>query len=221
MDHEFPNFNFNASHHGDYVAIASEPLCIVGLDIVSHSIPGKETIPEFIQIFCSYFSRLEWDSIMNAGSCDDMLNEFYRYVVIYVAFLGTKCQSTISISFYWTFCYGILRNPWALSHILILVKFDCRSFNDLGFCQTVVLIWCNICAPFSPEDSRKISNRTVVKQILLQSSCTIQVHRRLFRNVFAIESFVLHFQYTSQVVSPCASMLFMLYHLKIHNFMTF
>lgn len=111
MDHEFPNFNFNASHHGDYVAIASEPLCIVGLDIVSHSIPGKETIPEFIQIFCSYFSRLEWDSIMNAGSCDDMLNEFYRYVVTYVAFFGTKCQSTISISFYWMFCYGILQNP--------------------------------------------------------------------------------------------------------------
>ena len=23
---EFPNFNFNTSHHGDYVAIASEPL---------------------------------------------------------------------------------------------------------------------------------------------------------------------------------------------------
>ncbi|KAF7148425.1 hypothetical protein RHSIM_Rhsim03G0098000 [Rhododendron simsii] len=87
VDHEFPNFNFNASHHGDYVAIASEPLCIVGLDIVSHSIPGKETIPEFIQIFCSYFSRLEWDSIMNAGSCDDMLNEFYRYWCVKEAFV--------------------------------------------------------------------------------------------------------------------------------------
>lgn len=26
----FPNFNFNVSHHGDYVAIASEPVCLVG-----------------------------------------------------------------------------------------------------------------------------------------------------------------------------------------------
>ncbi|KAG2650394.1 hypothetical protein PVAP13_1NG193957 [Panicum virgatum] len=31
----FPNFNFNTSHQGDYVGIASEPLCLVGLDIIS------------------------------------------------------------------------------------------------------------------------------------------------------------------------------------------
>ncbi|KAI8563414.1 hypothetical protein RHMOL_Rhmol03G0109700 [Rhododendron molle] len=97
VDHEFPNFNFNASHHGDYVAIASEPLCIVGLDIVSHSIPGKVTIPEFIQIFCSYFSRLEWDSIMNAGSCDDMLNEFYRCLEL----LATILLSDQYLCRYW------------------------------------------------------------------------------------------------------------------------
>jgi 4'-phosphopantetheinyl transferase len=41
----FPNFNFNVSHHGDYVAIASEPLCLVGIDIVSFDIPqGGETV---------------------------------------------------------------------------------------------------------------------------------------------------------------------------------
>ncbi|GFZ11235.1 hypothetical protein Acr_22g0006330 [Actinidia rufa] len=86
-DSELPNFNFNASHHGDYVAIASEPICIVGLDIVSHSIPEKETIPEFIQNFSSYFSRLEWDNIVNAGSFDDLLNEFYRYWCLKEAFV--------------------------------------------------------------------------------------------------------------------------------------
>ncbi len=76
---EFPNFNFNVSHHGDYVAIASEPLCLVGLDIVSYVIPPKETVLEFIQNFSSYFSSLEWDNIINAGSCDGILVEFYRY----------------------------------------------------------------------------------------------------------------------------------------------
>ncbi|KAF3950079.1 hypothetical protein CMV_024122 [Castanea mollissima] len=76
---EFPNFNFNVSHHGDYVAIASEPLCLVGLDIVSYDIPPKETVLEFIQNFSSYFSSLEWDNIVNAGSCDGILAEFYRY----------------------------------------------------------------------------------------------------------------------------------------------
>ncbi|GAV58383.1 ACPS domain-containing protein [Cephalotus follicularis] len=76
---EFPNFNFNVSHHGDYVAIASEPLCLVGLDIVSYSISQIETTQEFIQDFSSYFSSLEWDNIINAGTDDNILNAFYRY----------------------------------------------------------------------------------------------------------------------------------------------
>ncbi|XP_007037095.2 PREDICTED: L-aminoadipate-semialdehyde dehydrogenase-phosphopantetheinyl transferase [Theobroma cacao] len=76
---DFPNFNFNVSHHGDYVAIASEPLCLVGLDIVSHMIPEKETVLEFIQNFSSCFSSLEWDQIVTAGSNDEVLTEFYRY----------------------------------------------------------------------------------------------------------------------------------------------
>ncbi|XP_061365001.1 uncharacterized protein LOC133308399 [Gastrolobium bilobum] len=75
----FPNFNFNVSHHGDYVAIASEPVCLVGLDIVCYAIPQGETITEFIQFFSSYFSSLEWDNIVNAGTSDDVLIEFYRY----------------------------------------------------------------------------------------------------------------------------------------------
>ncbi|XP_022945094.1 L-aminoadipate-semialdehyde dehydrogenase-phosphopantetheinyl transferase-like isoform X2 [Cucurbita moschata] len=52
---EFPNFNFNVSHHGDYVVIASEPLCLVGLDVVSYTIPQNEdTIA-----FCRYWSLKE------------------------------------------------------------------------------------------------------------------------------------------------------------------
>lgn len=75
----FPNFNFNVSHHGDYVAIASEPVCLVGLDIVSYDVPQGETITEFIKFFSSYFSCFEWDNIVNAGTSDDVLIEFYRY----------------------------------------------------------------------------------------------------------------------------------------------
>ena len=79
MNLKFPNFNFNVSHHGDYVAVASEPICLVGLDIVSNSIPGKESIPDFIQIFTSNLSKLEWDNVVNAGTEDEMLSIFYRY----------------------------------------------------------------------------------------------------------------------------------------------
>ncbi|KAL5193951.1 L-aminoadipate-semialdehyde dehydrogenase-phosphopantetheinyl transferase [Glycine soja] len=58
----FPNFNFNVSHH----------------DIVSYDVPLGETITEFIQFFSSYFSSLEWDNIVNSGTSNDVLTEFYR-----------------------------------------------------------------------------------------------------------------------------------------------
>lgn len=77
---DFPNFNFNVSHHGDYVAIASEPLCLVGLDIVNFMIPEKETVPEYLQNFSSYFSSSEWDRIISVGNNEEVLAEFYRYV---------------------------------------------------------------------------------------------------------------------------------------------
>ncbi|OMO62586.1 4'-phosphopantetheinyl transferase superfamily [Corchorus olitorius] len=84
---DFPNFNFNVSHHGDYVAIASEPLCLVGLDIVSHKIPEKETVLEFIHNFTSCFSSSEWDQIVTAGSNDEILTEFYRFWCLKEAFV--------------------------------------------------------------------------------------------------------------------------------------
>lgn len=89
---KFPNFNFNVSHHGDYVGIASEPICLVGLDIVCCYIPSKETVSEFIHNFSSYFSSSEWEKIVNAGSDDDVLDVFFRYWCLKEAFvkaLGT------------------------------------------------------------------------------------------------------------------------------------
>ncbi|KAG6402194.1 hypothetical protein SASPL_139069 [Salvia splendens] len=55
----FPNFNFNVSHHGDYVAIASEPVCLVGVDIVTHSVPVNEPADEFVHSFSSYWCLKE------------------------------------------------------------------------------------------------------------------------------------------------------------------
>ncbi|TVT99771.1 hypothetical protein EJB05_54856, partial [Eragrostis curvula] len=75
----FRNFNFNTSHQGDYVGIASEPFCLVGLDIVSISKPQREAVTDFINNFSSYLTDHEWNCIVRAGSPNEVLTEFYRY----------------------------------------------------------------------------------------------------------------------------------------------
>ncbi|XP_021739766.1 L-aminoadipate-semialdehyde dehydrogenase-phosphopantetheinyl transferase-like isoform X2 [Chenopodium quinoa] len=87
MRPEFPNFNFSVSHHGDLVAIASEPFCLVGLDVVSPQIPVKETTQQFVNSFSSYFSSKEWNKIIYAGTCDDMLQGLFRYWSLKEAFM--------------------------------------------------------------------------------------------------------------------------------------
>uniref|UniRef100_A0A0E0BNK2 holo-[acyl-carrier-protein] synthase n=1 Tax=Oryza glumipatula TaxID=40148 RepID=A0A0E0BNK2_9ORYZ len=82
-----PGFNFNTSHQGEYVGIASEPLCLVGLDIVCISKPQRETALEFINNFTSYLTDHEWNCIVTADSHDGMLTEFYRYWCLKEAFV--------------------------------------------------------------------------------------------------------------------------------------
>ncbi|CAI9091362.1 OLC1v1026378C3 [Oldenlandia corymbosa var. corymbosa] len=88
----FPNFNFNTSHDGDYVGIASEPVCLVGIDIATHSSPMKDSVEDFIQNFAIYFSNLEWSDIVKSDSSTKKLNVFYRYWCLKESFakaLGT------------------------------------------------------------------------------------------------------------------------------------
>ncbi|XP_052136141.1 uncharacterized protein LOC127754606 isoform X3 [Oryza glaberrima] len=82
-----PGFNFSTSHQGEYVGIASEPLCLVGLDIVCISKPQRETALEFISNFTSYLTDHEWNCIVTADSHDGMLTEFYRYWCLKEAFV--------------------------------------------------------------------------------------------------------------------------------------
>ncbi|XP_016499844.2 uncharacterized protein LOC107818355 [Nicotiana tabacum] len=122
---ELPNFNFNASHHGDFVAIASEPICLVGLDVVAQTIPEKESVEDFIESFSSYFSGLEWFNIINAGSSHQILSEFYRYWSVKEAFVkaigvgvGYKLDTV-----------EFLHKNWAN----IVVKVDGKELKDWRF----------------------------------------------------------------------------------------
>ncbi|KAI3721770.1 hypothetical protein L2E82_32788 [Cichorium intybus] len=122
---KFPNFNFNVSHHGDYVAIASEPICLVGVDIVSCFIPGKETVSDFIHNFSSYFSSSEWDNIVNAGSDDDVMDVFFRYWCLKEAFvkaLGTGVGYKLD-------CVEFQHKDWDD----IYVKVDGDALKDWNF----------------------------------------------------------------------------------------
>ncbi|CAI8602042.1 unnamed protein product [Vicia faba] len=133
----FPNFNFNVSHHGDYVAIASEPLCLVGIDIVSFDLPLGETVPDFIHSFSSYFSTLEWDNILNAATSNDILIQFYRYWSLkeaYVKAMGTTMDGKLMPLWrFWLIqlgerhCVAIARGPPKsadISYISTLKKVD-------------------------------------------------------------------------------------------------
>ncbi|KAH9619422.1 hypothetical protein KSS87_014209 [Heliosperma pusillum] len=107
MGPEFPNFNFNVSHHGDFVAIASEPFCLVGLDIVFHALPAEQIIPEYIDTFSPYFSTMEWYSIMNAGTCDDRLkvlhsDEFFTHFHMSILRTANLCVLIEKLNRYWT-----------------------------------------------------------------------------------------------------------------------
>ncbi|KAI4384083.1 hypothetical protein MLD38_009850 [Melastoma candidum] len=89
---KFPSFNFNVSHQGDYVGIASEPVRLVGFDIVSYTKPDNESVEDFLQHFRSHFTSWEWGRILEIGNCEGRLIEFYRYWSLkeaYVKAVGT------------------------------------------------------------------------------------------------------------------------------------
>lgn len=68
-----PNFNFNVSHEGDWVVLASEPLCVCGVDVAA---PGQlrranaaATPPmrEYLQLFARQFTAVERAAVLSAG----------------------------------------------------------------------------------------------------------------------------------------------------------
>ena len=78
----FLNFNFNVSHHGSIVAIASEPVCLVGVDIVDcgERPCGERTAETFFLSFESNFTASEWATIKRDAPDDHaMYEQFYRH----------------------------------------------------------------------------------------------------------------------------------------------
>ncbi|KAK9808136.1 hypothetical protein WJX73_000595 [Symbiochloris irregularis] len=89
-----PNFNFNVSHEGDYVVLASEPLCVCGIDVAApqqaRSSPTK-TFQELYETFRSQISRAEWQTILRSGHDDATREEaFQQYWSLKEAFAKAR-----------------------------------------------------------------------------------------------------------------------------------
>ncbi|CAM9579998.1 unnamed protein product [Ascophyllum nodosum] len=73
------NWNFNVSHHGKFVAIASEPVCLCGVDIVDTERRSNERGPadDYFRYFTQHFTDSEWGAIKRGVNDESKLRRFY------------------------------------------------------------------------------------------------------------------------------------------------
>jgi 4'-phosphopantetheinyl transferase len=72
----FPCFNFNVSHHADWVVLASEPHALVGVDVMDQAQqPGGSV--EFFSNMRRCFTEFEWSNILRESSEDFQLKQFF------------------------------------------------------------------------------------------------------------------------------------------------
>ncbi|CAA6659798.1 unnamed protein product [Spirodela intermedia] len=79
QSNRYLNFNFNVSHSGNFVGIVSEPVFLVGLDIVSDADFKHQAKLNLLNGLSSHFTYLEWKNIISAGNSNLMFAEFCRY----------------------------------------------------------------------------------------------------------------------------------------------
>jgi phosphopantetheinyl transferase len=78
----FPNFNFNVAHHGSYVVLASEPVSLVGVDIMTRQPTRDESPAVFFEAFRHSYSKKEWDTILSAGpDASHLYDQFLRSAI--------------------------------------------------------------------------------------------------------------------------------------------
>mmetsp|Transcript_4766 Transcript_4766/g.14137 ORF Transcript_4766/g.14137 Transcript_4766/m.14137 type:complete len:782 (-) Transcript_4766:51-2396(-) len=74
-----PNLNFNVTHHGSVVALACEPVCVVGVDVMKEDERAGSPLEDLFNSFTEYFSDEEWRTIRGAGGVEAQRAEFYRH----------------------------------------------------------------------------------------------------------------------------------------------
>lgn len=86
-----PNFNFSVSHEGDYVVLASEPLCICGCDVAAPQQLRRsknQVFQEMLKSFEKQFTRNELECIlMHAPDQGAMETAFRKHWSLKEAFV--------------------------------------------------------------------------------------------------------------------------------------
>ncbi|KAK9814129.1 hypothetical protein WJX72_001038 [[Myrmecia] bisecta] len=78
-----PNFNFNVSHEGDYVALASEPLCLCGVDVAAPQQARAQRPAGFAALQKSYQRQLtlgEWATVRSLGPDEAAMDDMFRCI---------------------------------------------------------------------------------------------------------------------------------------------
>ena len=95
-DPALPNFNFNVSHEGDYVVLASEPVCVAGVDVAApghvraRSGGGAMGLVELRDTFGGQFTAGEWRAIASAGGDEQARSAFQRHWSCKEAFVKAR-----------------------------------------------------------------------------------------------------------------------------------
>jgi len=91
LPYSLMNWNFNISHAGDWVVLASEPRCLVGVDVSKIEFTPIWRKPNFLDPYKSVFHRTEWE-FLHQYSDTSRLKQFHRLWTLkeaYVKATGT------------------------------------------------------------------------------------------------------------------------------------
>eukprot|EP00670_Eutreptiella_braarudii_P028629 CAMPEP_0174377792 /NCGR_PEP_ID=MMETSP0811_2-20130205/121660_1 /TAXON_ID=73025 ORGANISM="Eutreptiella gymnastica-like, Strain CCMP1594" /NCGR_SAMPLE_ID=MMETSP0811_2 /ASSEMBLY_ACC=CAM_ASM_000667 /LENGTH=489 /DNA_ID=CAMNT_0015529873 /DNA_START=726 /DNA_END=2191 /DNA_ORIENTATION=- len=85
-----PNFNFNISHEGRYVALATENLCVVGVDVAAPLSERNQSVPQLFANLDTVCSPREWNDIRKQGSEEQQMGAFQRRWSLKEAFVKAR-----------------------------------------------------------------------------------------------------------------------------------
>ena len=86
-------FNFNISHQGDFVVLATEEGCQVGVDVMKIEAPHSgKTLDEFFHSMRNLFTQKEWGVINSPLDPNYKLQNFYRFWTLKESYLKATGQ---------------------------------------------------------------------------------------------------------------------------------